>query len=415
MATEIRMPMWGMGMLEGTIVEWFKHEGDAIENGERLAEIEAAKTVEDLLAPAAGILHRIVVPAGATVPIQEVLAILLEDGAKDAGDGDVGERGDGDAGERGDGDAGERGGSQRGARTAVPADAPATTVDGPAAASAPVRNVVPRARQRAKELGVDLAAVAGTGPGGRIDVEDVERAATPAAAPRAADVAAPPADGGLTIALTGMRGTIARRMHASLQSTAQLTLVTTADVTDLVAYRDTLEPRPTYTDFVVKAAALALREHPGLNATIDGDRVRLLPDVHIGVATAVPDGLVVPVVRDADTVPLAQIARTSAELVAKVRAGTIGADDLSGSTFTVTSLGGQGIDAFTPIINPPEVAILGVGRILDQPTRDGDGVRWRKAITLSLTIDHQVVDGAPGAAFLETLAEFLGSPELLAG
>ncbi|WP_205739539.1 dihydrolipoamide acetyltransferase family protein [Georgenia sp. SYP-B2076] len=406
MATEIRMPMWGMGMLEGTIVEWYKQEGDAVEEGEALAEIEAAKTVEDLVAPFAGVLQRIVVPQGATVPVQEVLAILAADG----------EGADSSAAEAPEGSA-EPGPVPTAAGGLVPA---AAAVGG--AAEAPtggtVRNVVPRARQRAKQLDVDLAIVTGTGPGGRIGVEDVERAAASSAATADATTPAPapaPAPGdGTTIALTGMRGTIARRMRSSLQSTAQLTLVTTADVTDLVEYRETLEARPTYTDFVVKAAALALREHPGLNATIDGDRIHLLPDIHVGVATAVPDGLVVPVIRHADAAPLARIAEESAALVAKVRAGTFGAEDVTGSTFTVTSLGGQGIDAFTPIINPPEVAILGVGRIVDQPARDGDGLLWRKVVTLSLTIDHQAVDGAPGAAFLETLDEFLASPEMLA-
>ncbi|WP_226925040.1 dihydrolipoamide acetyltransferase family protein [Georgenia thermotolerans] len=413
---EIRMPMWGMGMLEGTVVEWYKREGDAVEEGEPLAEIEAAKTIEDLVAPAAGIVERIVVPEGATVPVQEVLAILAADG--------VGSE------SAEDGAAGVRGSAAAPAGPPVPGPVP-TAAGGlvPAAAPAggaaeapppgPVRNVVPRARQRAKELGVDLAAVTGSGPGGRIGVEDVERAAAvPAASkPAAAGLAPPPpASPGAesSVALTGMRGTIARRMHESLQSTAQLTLVTTADVTELVEYRESLERRPTYTDFVVKAAALALREHPRLNATIDGDRIRLLPDVHIGIATAVPDGLVVPVVRHADTMPLARIAEESAALVAKVRAGAFGADDVTGSTFTVTSLGGQGIDAFTPILNPPEVAILGVGRVVDQAARDGDALVWRKVINLSLTIDHQVVDGAPGAAFLQTLGELLGRPEQLA-
>ncbi|MFH5823755.1 dihydrolipoamide acetyltransferase family protein [Georgenia sp. AZ-5] len=396
MALEIRMPMWGMGMLEGTIVEWYKREGDAVEEGEALAEIEAAKTIEDLVAPAAGVLQRILIPEGATVPVQEVLAILAADG------------------EAGSGGSTAATTAERSEPGPVPTAGggliPAAAASGGAAeapAAGPVRNVVPRARQRAKELGVDLAAVTGSGPGGRIGVEDVERAA-------AASAAAAPDDGS-TIALTGMRGTIARRMRESLQSTAQLTLVTTADVTELVEYRESLEKRPSYTDFVVKAAALALREHPRLNATIDRDRIRLLPDIHIGVATAVPDGLVVPVIRHADSTPLARIAEESAALVAKVRAGTFGAEDVSGSTFTVTSLGGQGVDAFTPIVNPPEVAILGVGRIVDQPARDCDALVWRKVVTLSLTIDHQVVDGAPGAAFLETLGELLGSPDVLAG
>jgi pyruvate dehydrogenase E2 component (dihydrolipoamide acetyltransferase) len=204
-------------------------------------------------------------------------------------------------------------------------------------------------------------------------------------------------------------------MHASLRDMAQLTLTSTAEVTDLVAYRDGWpdEPRPSYTDLVARAAALALRRHPMLNATIEGDHIRLLPEIHIGLATAVEEGLLVPVVRNADEKSVHQIAAESARLVERVRSGEFGVDQVSGGTFTVTSLGGQGIDAFTPIINPPEVAILGIGRIVEQPVRDGDHLVWRKVMTLSLTIDHRVVDGSPGAAFLATVVALLGDPSQL--
>jgi pyruvate dehydrogenase E2 component (dihydrolipoamide acetyltransferase) len=212
-----------------------------------------------------------------------------------------------------------------------------------------------------------------------------------------------------------MRATIADRMRASLQSMAQLTLTTTADVTDLVNFRDGLEvrPRPGYTDLIVKAGALALRRHPMINSTVEGDRIRILPDINVGFATDVGEGLVVPVIRNADRKTAGEIAAESATLVERARSGEFGVEEVSGGTFTVTSLGGQGIDAFTPIINPPEVAILGVGRIVDWPVPDGDRVAWRKVITLSLTIDHRVIDGTPGAAFLATVGELLGDPEAL--
>lgn len=397
---EIRMPMWGMGMLEGTVVAWFKGAGDAVEEGEPIAEIEAAKTTEDLTAPATGVLERIVVQEGVTVPVQEVLAILATAAsAPPAGPAAEGTEHPGPV-----------------PTAAGGLEPEAAPPGGPVApASGPVRNVVPRARQRAKELGVDLETVTGSGPDGRIVVDDVERAAAAGTTPPPARTTARQEAGSLDrIPLTGMRGTIARRMHQSLQSMAQLTLVTTADVSDVVAHREGQSPRPSYTDYVVRAAALALREHPGLNATIDGDAVVRLPDVHVGVATAVENGLVVPVVRRADRRPLADLAAESARLVAKVRDGSFTTDEVSGSTFSVTSLGGQGIDAFTPIINPPEVAILGVGRIVDQPARGGDDqVVWHQILTLSLTIDHRAVDGAPGAAFLQTVVELLGLPERL--
>ncbi|MGI9622368.1 MAG: 2-oxo acid dehydrogenase subunit E2, partial [Acidimicrobiales bacterium] len=166
-------------------------------------------------------------------------------------------------------------------------------------------------------------------------------------------------------------------------------------------------------DFVVRAAAMALRQHPFLNAVLERDEIRLLGDVHIGVATALDDGLVVPVVRFADQLKLADIAAESARLAKNVRSGSFSAEDVSGSTFTVTSLGGQGVDAFTPILNPPEVAILGVGRIAEKAVRHGNGVGWRQEMTLSLTIDHCVIDGSPGAEFLGTVCELLAWPPAL--
>jgi pyruvate dehydrogenase E2 component (dihydrolipoamide acetyltransferase) len=333
MAIEVRLPQFGMGMQEGTIVQWFKREGDRVEAGELLAEIEAEKATEELVAPESGVLDQILVPEGTTVPVLELLALL---------------------------DGGDASGS-------VGAEAPAAQGGAPAAV--------------------------------------------------ASRAASTPSDERHTvIPLTGIRGRIADRMHSSLRVMAQLTLSTTADVTELVDYRDTWpdEPRPSYTDMVVKATALALRRHPMLNSTVEGDHIRLLPDVHIGIATDIGSGLVVPVVRHADTKSLRQIAAESAALVERVRSGAFGVDAVSGGTFTVTSLGGQGIDAFTPIINPPEVAILGIGRIVDQPGREDDRLVWRKVMTLSLTIDHRAVDGAPGAAYLATVRALLGDPSQLA-
>jgi pyruvate/2-oxoglutarate dehydrogenase complex dihydrolipoamide acyltransferase (E2) component len=331
MSVEIRLPQYGMAMQEGTVVQWFKKEGDGVEAGDILAEIEAEKATEELVAQENGVLQEIVVPEGATVPVNEVLALLSS----------------------------AVGGEER---TAREPEMPA----GPPAVAAP---------------------------------DDVAQEA----------VVAP---------LSGMRATIAARMHASLQSMAQLTLVTTADVTDLVAYRERLagELRPTYTDMLVRAAAIALRRHPGVNSTLDGDRIRSRPDIHVGIATDVPGGLLVPVVRNADRKSLRQLAAESAVLTRRAREGVLRIEEITGATFTVTSLGGQGIDAFTPIINPPEVAILGVGRIVEQPARGADGALvWRHVITLSLTIDHRVVDGAPGAAFLASVGSALGDIGALEG
>jgi pyruvate dehydrogenase E2 component (dihydrolipoamide acetyltransferase) len=385
MVTEVRLPQWGMGMQEGTVVRWLKRVGDEVEAGEPIAEVEAAKTTEELTAPVDGVLERVLVSEGETVPVQELLAVIAAPGgAADHGHADDGV--DGAA-----------------AGTEPPPAAPRTADR--AAPATTRRAVTPRARRLAADLGISLDAIDGTGPGGRVIEDDVRRVAA----------AAEPADDAQAIPLTGMRGTIARRMHDSLATMAQLTLTTTADVTELVRRRERLatEPPPTYTDLVIAAVARALRQHPRLNATVDGDRIRLIPDIHIGVATAVDDGLMVPVIRHADRKSPVTIAEERRRLVARVRAGDVGADDVSGSTFTVTNLGGYGIESFTPIINPPEVAILGIGRIVDQAARDGAAVAWRKVVTLSLTIDHRVVDGAPGAAFLQTTVHHLEQPAAL--
>jgi pyruvate dehydrogenase E2 component (dihydrolipoamide acetyltransferase) len=382
MAVEIRLPQFGMAMQEGTIVHWFKEVGDTVEAGELLAEVEAAKSVEELSAPGDGVLQQILVPVGVTVPVHEVLALL------------------GPPGSREDGPAAEPGAP---AATAEGAAMPTATAGGaPPPPPGAERQVTPRARRLATELGVDLDTVVGSGPGGRV-VDDDVRAAT-----RGSHGAPGP---GTSLPMSVMRRTVAQRMDESLRSSAQFTLMTTVDVTELVAFRDRLTPpRPSYLDFLAKAVALALVRHPRLNATLAGDHILQLADVHVGLATALEEGLVVPVVRHADRKTLDEIATESADLVRRAHEGAFTLDEISGSTFTISSLGSLGIDAFTPILNPPEVAILGVGRIVDQATRAGDALEWRRMITLSLTVDHRLVDGAPGAMFLRTVGELLGDP-----
>lgn len=432
-SVEIRLPQFGMGMLEGTILRWMVQAGDEITVDQVIAEVEAAKTTEELRSPVGGVVERIVIGEGETVPVNELLAVIVPVGAAtDASTASAAPSA-----------------SVPPVSRAMPDSAPATERDrrrpaglrrsrGPAVSTAsggrgPGRIVTPRARRLARDHGIDLDSLTGSGPGGRITEEDVQNAvsaavptASPAVDPAVADAApaaameagpAPetasaPAE---TVAMRGMRATIAQRMLHSMQSTAQFTLMTTADVTELVGLRAAMaEPRPSYTDFILRAVAQALRDHPRLNAALIESEIHMQREMHIGVATALEEGLVAAVVRDADQKSLRQIARESAELIERIRSGSFTVDDVSGSTFTVTSLGGQGIDGFTPILNPPEAAILGVGRIVDRPTRGPqDELIWRKSITLSLTVDHRIIDGAPGAAFLRTLTDLLASPILL--
>ena len=302
--------------------------------------------------------------------------------------------------------------------------------------TAPAGPVSPVARKVAETLGVDLATVRGTGPGGRITKEDVEAAAkSPApSSAAAASVAAPTAAAASTttpstsVPVTGMRKVIAERMHESLQQMAQLTLFTEATVDDLVALRTQLVAewadegvKPSYTDLVIRAAAKALRKHPSLNAELRSGNpatIELLADVHIGMAVALDPGprtgplggLIVPVVRHTDRLTVREIAAETTRLATAARDGKATLDDITGATFSVTALGSQGVDGFTPIINPPNVAILGIGRIKDGVRWDGDRPCRSRVITLSLTFDHRFIDGAPAAEFLKTVRELLESP-----
>ena len=277
----------------------------------------------------------------------------------------------------------------------------------------------PLVRKLAGELGVDLADVSPTGPGGKVTRSDVLRAADKLGVVPAARTATPPAQ-----QLTGLRGAIARNMMASLHETAQLTLGHEADVTALVATRAALKAEnaasgrrtPTVSDFVVRAAALALREHPRMNSSLQDGRIVSGEHINVGVAVALDDGLVVPVLREADSGSLYDLSERTAALAGAARAGKLGLPQLEGATFAVSSLGTSGIDFFTPIINPGNAGILGVGRIRDGVKWEGERPVRTSVITLSLTFDHRLVDGAPAAAYLLSVSELLSRPlGLLAG
>ena len=267
------------------------------------------------------------------------------------------------------------------------------------------------------ELGIDLATITGTGPRGRITKEDVQQASErPAASAPADAVPASPA-AAERIPLRGMRKTIAERMYASLRDTAQLTMDMEVAMDEAVKLRRALIDewqtdgvRATYTDLVIVAAARALKRHPAMNAALDGDAIARFEHVHVGVAVALDEGLIVPVIKDAGTKPLKQIAVESAALAGRARDGKLDLADVEGGTFTVTSLGMYGVDTFTPILNAPQAGILGVGRIYEGLRWDGDVPRKAAMMRLSLTWDHRVLDGAPAAEFLATVREYLETP-----
>ena len=267
----------------------------------------------------------------------------------------------------------------------------------------------PLAKRIAEQRAIDLSQVRGTGPGGRIvqsDVENLGASIAQASGPAAGDM----------VPVKGMRKTIAQRMHQSLQESAQLTMDMAAVMDDAVKLREQLirewdgAARPTFTDLVIKAAAKALQKHPLMNSQFGGTGIQLLSEIHVGIAVALPEGLVVPVVRHADQLSLKEIAIESARLATSARNGTLGLDDYAGGTFTISALGMFGVDSFTPIINQPQSGILGVNRILDGVAWEGETPVRQKQMNLSLTWDHRVLDGAPAAEFLQTVVEYLSEP-----
>lgn len=431
MATAIKMPKMGMSMSEGVLARWLKADGDPINKGEPVVEIESDKITNVVEAQTSGTLHRIGTE-DETYTVGAVLGYILAEGEEaPTGTGDVKE------------EATASGGRPTSTKATAKPTAKAETRKEFVLASPIARRLArendidladvegtgpngqvteddvrayidaqrevkisPVARKMAEEAGLDVTALTGTGPGGKITKEDVRRA-----------TASEPAPAERGPRLSSMRRTIAQRMAESLQDTAQVTVFTEVDVTELVALRERLKQEFTlsYTDLIVQAAARALEHHPKVNASLIDDRLVQHDNVHIGVAVALDDGLIVPVVRDANRKPLRDIAAEIRALAERARAGTLTPDDVSGATFSVTNLGMYGIDGFTPILNVPEAAILGVGRIIEKPAAYRGSIALRHMLVLSLTFDHRVVDGAPASAFLQTVADMLSMPYLISG
>src|SRR5581483_1606806 len=399
MAVEVIMPKFGLTMHEGTIQRYFKAPGDQVRAGEPVYEVETEKVLYEVEAPAGGTLAAVLFAEGATVECGTVVAVIAEPNE------DI------------------RAVAARyadGAPASTPADnaaAPSAAAPAPSEDGGGRRAASPVARKLAAELGVELAGVVGTGPGGRITREDVERAATAArststaaAAPARAVPAKPTVR---TLPMRGMRKTIAERMTQSLRESAQLTITTEADVSAAVELRERLVRQfdCTYTDMLIQAAARALRRHPRMNARLAEDAIVILSEVNIGMAVALEDGLIVPVVKEADRRELREIAGATRELGERARGGKLRMEDVSGATFTITNLGTYGVDAFTPIINPGETGILGVGRIVEKPVIHRGEIARRSMMTLSLTFDHRIIDGAPAAQFLQSVIEILNFGE----
>lgn len=431
MATQIIMPKLGMAMSEGTVVKWLKGDGAEVKKGEPVVVVMSKKITYEVQAPADGIVRPVAQPKdvcvigqvigfitapGEEVPEVEAVAAPAETPAA-APAAPAAEKKPEELKE----EAREFVPSSPAARrlaqelgvdiSAVPFSGKRVTESDVQAYHDQQSRIIasPLARRMAEEEGLDLARIPGTGPGGRIIEEDVLRVLEGRERP----AAVPPK----AIPFIGMRQAIAEQMVHSLQTMAQLTITAKADVTDLVATREALAARwdqkVSYTDLLVKAVAVALQDHPLLGSRLQGDEIVMPDEINVGVAVALEDGLIVPVVRCADRLTVLEISDKIKDLAQRARENRLEVDEVTGAAFTITNLGMYGIDAFTPIINPPEVAILGVGRIFEELAwLQGQAVP-RSRMVLSLTLDHRVVDGAPGAAFLQTLVQLLEHPALI--
>lgn len=443
MATEIIMPVLGMTMESGIIVEWMKKEGDSVTEGEVLFNVETDKSVMEVEAKASGTLLKIVHGPGDDVPIQQVIGYIGEAGEAIA---EAGDPGDGDEATDGttDGIANGTTGSEDVPAAAGSVDGTAGSEDVPAAAGAGTPGptgrvkISPKARRHVRDLGIAVEHIVGTGPGGRIVFSDVEAfaaqtaAAAPAPSPAAAPAttAAPAASGPGTkrvqrrAPLSGLRKVAATRLAESASTIPHFYLTMDVDMTRLTGLREQLIAygekrglaRVSVNDLIIKAAGIALRSFPAVNASLENGEVVEYADVNVGFAVALDDGLVVPVVASADQKSVFDIAAATRYLGEKARAKGLGPEDYGYGTFTISNLGMFGVDQFTAIINPPEAAILAVGRVKDTPVAVDGKVEIKDMMSITLSSDHRLIDGAVAGQFLAHLREILEQPlELLIG
>jgi pyruvate dehydrogenase E2 component (dihydrolipoamide acetyltransferase) len=417
MATEVKLPRLGQGMESGTIVRWLKTEGDAVAKGEPLYELDTDKVTQEVEAESDGVLLKIVVAdgevdVGTTVGIiggqDEDVSALLADAQ------------------------GGNGGAPAAAEPTQAAEATESTVPAPEAVEEPdelpvteTQATVPAAGERAKasplarriarERGIDLAQIVGTGPEGRVIAEDVEKAAVRAPAAATVGAARPEVE---VVELTSTRKTIARRLtEAWAAPVFQLTV--SADATELMATRERMvellregETKPTVSDVLTRLVASALVRHRPVNANFVEGKVHRFSAANVGLAVAAPSGLIVPVIRDADRKSVLEIARDRADVVSRAREGKLQLPDLEGGTFTISNLGMYGIEQFVAVLNPPQVAILAVGSIEDRAAVVDGELAILPTLTMTLTCDHRAIDGSEGAEFLRDVKAFVETPAL---
>lgn len=405
MAVEVVMPKLGMAMKEGTVSIWNKGVGDPVGKGEPIASVSSEKIEIDVESPADGTVLQITVPEGEGVPPGTVICYIGNPGEEIAAGLAMEEV----------------------QKPEVEKEALSNEKTEPISPANKARDRVkisPVARKMAEAANLDIEKLKGTGPGGRITKEDVEEALKNSHSPQAeqkkeiAETAVIPEEETQQIPVSGIRKVIAARMYDSLQKTAQLTINMKTDVTELIALQkqtaqtvqNRYDSKLTVTDFIARAVVLSLQKHQQMNSAYFEDKIQLFKHVHLGMAVALEKGLVVPVIREADRCSLIDLSRSIKTLAQKARQGQLSLEDMQGSTFTISNLGAYGVEHFTPVLNPPETGILGVGAVYDTPTYVGEKLERRSILPLSLTFDHRVLDGAPAAAFLQTVKQYLEEP-----
>ncbi len=410
MAIEIQVPKLGLTMEEATLTKWNFAPGELVKEDEIVLILETDKVSYEMPSPGDGLLHPLAAP-GETIKVGQVIGYLAVDEAeleKLQAEQPAVEPPEAAV-----------------APSRRPADAPAA---GPSAPNAPAASdgrikASPLARAMARKHGLDLAAVAGSGPGGRIVRADILKALE-TGGPAAAVPELAAAEGELLsvaeeIPITGVRKVIFKNMHLSLTTQAQLTLHTEASAVELVELRRKLNQaagegvKVGYNAILAKVIAQALKRHPRLNASVEGEVIKIWRQIHVGVAVDLGQGLIVPKIRHADARSIREIQAELDRLLGAAKDGRLMPDDLAAGTFTLTNLGAWEVDQFTPIVNNPESAILGVGRIVDKPTAKDGQVVVEPRLALSLSFDHRIIDGAPGAAFLKTIKELIEQPLLM--
>ena len=451
MATKIIMPQGGQHVEEGRVVKWLKDEGDAVKKGEVVCEVETEKVILEVESPADGVLLKIVVPAGekaavfATIgivgaPDEQVDLAKFAPEKKEEKGVDISEirkrltekKARDEAGVKASGRAKKLAAEKRVDLASVQGSGPGGRIveedvlrAAKEMAKAPDEVMIgklrisPVAKKIAEDKDLDVSSIQGTGPSGRIMKEDVLHSIEEKGKKKE------PVPGALkqlkeTIPIRGVRQVIFDRMHQSLQQSAQLTLTMEVNAAELGRFRKILvdsfkdrDIRISYNAILVKIIARALEKHPSMNSSVVKDEIWLWDSVNVGVAVAAEQGLIVPVVRDANKKDLIAIQKDIDEKVEKAKTKKLAPDDLKGGTFTLTGLGFLDIEAFTPILNPPEVGILGLGKIIEKPVVENGEIKVGQRMTLSLTFDHRIIDGADGARFLKTIKSYIEAPYLL--